>query len=163
MMPQTPWWKGPRGEWYVVVQAALFVLLLFGPRTGLGWPAWTSPYTWLGSAAGSALLLLGGLLVLAGIFRLGANLTPVPYPKDQATLVETGPYQLVRHPIYSGGIMMAFGWALWIHGWFTLFYAIMLLIFFDLKVRREEQWLKEKFPGYAAYQKRVCKLLPFIY
>lgn len=100
---------------------------------------------------------------MAGMFRLGANLTPVPYPKDQTTLVETGPYQLVRHPIYSGAIFMAFGWALWVHGWLTLCYAIILLIFFDLKVRREEAWLTEKFSGYGAYQKRVHKLIPFVY
>jgi protein-S-isoprenylcysteine O-methyltransferase Ste14 len=162
-MAQTPWWKGPRGEWYVVGQTALFGLVLLGPRTGSGWPAWTFPYTWFGSIGGGVFLLLGGLLTLAGIFRLGTNLTPVPYPKEQARLVETGPYQLVRHPIYSGAIFMAFGWALWVHGWLTLVYALVLLIFFDLKARREEQWLKEKFPGYAAYQKRVRKLIPFVY
>lgn len=163
MNSQTPWWKGPRGEWYVVAQIALFLLVLFGPPTGSGWPVWTSPYTWLGSIGGGVLLLSGGLLTLAGIFRLGANLTPVPYPKNKSTLVETGPYQLVRHPIYSGAIFMAFGWALWVYGWLTLLYALVLLVFFDLKSRREEQWLKEKFPGYTAYQKRVRKLIPFVY
>lgn len=162
-MSQTPWWKGPRGEWYVVGQVALFLLLLFGPRTGSDWPTWTFPYTWLASVGGGVLLMLGGLLTLAGIFRLGPNLTPVPYPKDKATLVETGPYQLVRHPIYSGAIFMAFGWALWVHGWLTLLYSLMLFLFFDLKSRREEQWLKEKFPRYTAYQERVRKLIPFVY
>jgi len=106
---------------------------------------------------------MGGLLAVAGIFGLGANLTALPYPKDEATLVETGPYRLVRHPIYSGVILMAFGWALWVHGWLTIGYAIILFVFFDVKSRREEQWLKGKFPDYAAYQKRVRKLIPFVY
>lgn len=163
MVPRTPWWKGPRGEWYVVGQVILFILLLFGPRTWSGWPTWAFPYPWLGSIGGGVFLLLGGLLSLAGALRLGANLTPVPYPKDEGTLVETGAYQLVRHPIYSGLIFMALGWALWIHGWLTFLYAVILLIFFDLKSRREEQWLQEKFPGYVAYQKRVRKLIPFVY
>ena len=161
--PQTPWWKGARGEWYVVIQIALLLLVLFGPRTLPGWPMWTYPYTLLGSIAGSVLLLMGGLLLIAGIFRLGSNLTAVPYPKDQSRLVETGPYQLVRHPMYSGAILMAFGWACWVHGWLTIGYAIILFVFFDIKARREERWLKEKFSGYAAYQKRVRKLIPFIY
>lgn len=163
MISKTPWWKGPRGEWYVVGQALLFVLLVFGPRTGFGWPAWSDPYTWLGLIGGGILGVFGGLLALAGIFRLGVNLTPVPYPKEQAVLIETGPYRLVRHPIYSGAILMAFGWALWVQGWLTLVYAAMLLFFFDFKARREEQWLNEKFSAYAAYQKRVHKLIPFVY
>ena len=160
---QAPWWKGARGEGYVAVQIALFALVVFGPRTGAGWPEWTFPYTLLGSIGGALLFLTGGLLAIAGIFKLGTNLAAVPYPKDNATLVETGPYRLVRHPIYSGGILMAFGWAFWVHGWLTLCYAIILLVFFDVKARREEQWLQEKFPAYCAYQKRVCKLIPFIY
>lgn len=162
-MSQTPWWKGTRGEWYVFAQVALFVLVVFGPRTWSGWPTWTFPYTQFGSIGSGVLLLMGVCLVVAGIFKLGANLTAVPYPKEQATLVETGPYQLVRHPMYSGAIFMAFGWAFWVHGWLTIGYAIILFVFFDVKSRREEQWLKEKFSGYVAYQKRVRKLIPFVY
>jgi protein-S-isoprenylcysteine O-methyltransferase Ste14 len=51
-----------------------------------------------------------------------------------------------------------------VHGWITLGYAIATLVFLYIKSRREEQWLKEKFPGYAAYQKRVAhKLIPLLY
>jgi protein-S-isoprenylcysteine O-methyltransferase Ste14 len=162
-MSQTPWWQGKRGEWYVVVQAVLFLLVAFGPRTWPGLPAWTAPFTWLGFILGGLLILLGGLLSLAGLLGLGSNLTALPYPKDNATFVETGPYRLVRHPIYSGLILAAFGWALWVNGWLTLGYAALLFIFFDIKSRREEGWLKEKFAGYEAYQKRVRKLIPFVY
>ena len=65
--------------------------------------------------------------------------------------------------MYGGGILMALGRAFLAHGWLTISHALILLAFFDVKARREEQWLKEKFPGYVAYQKRVCKLIPFIY
>jgi len=106
---------------------------------------------------------MGISLIVAGIFKLGGNLTAVPYPKEQSTLVEKGPYQLVRHPMYSGVIFAAFGWAFWVRGWFTVGYAIILFVFFDVKARREEQWLKEKFSGYVEYQKRVRKLIPFLY
>ncbi len=160
---QTPWWKGSRGEWYVVAQGGLFLLVALGPRTWPGLPAWTAPYTWLGSVAGGALVVAGSLLALAAVVGLGNNLTAVPYPKDDATLVDTGPYQLVRHPIYSGLVFVALGWGLWVHGWLTIGYAVLLFVFFDIKSRREEQWLTEKFPGYAAYQKRVRKLIPFVY
>jgi protein-S-isoprenylcysteine O-methyltransferase Ste14 len=162
-LSKTSWWKGTHGEWYVVGQIALAGLVIFGPRLMPGWPAWTFPYTLLGSIAGGVLLLIGGLGIVAGIFRLGTNLTAVPYPKEQGILVETGPYRFVRHPMYSGAILMALGWAFWVHGWLTIGYAVILFVFFDLKARREEQWLKEKFSGYANYQTRVHKLIPFIY
>jgi protein-S-isoprenylcysteine O-methyltransferase Ste14 len=162
-MTKTPWWKGTHGEWYVVAQIALIVLVFFGPRNIPGWPIWISPFTWLGSIVGSALLPAGILLLMVAIFRLGPNLTPVPYPKDEGILIETGPYQLVRHPMYCGGIFMSFGWALLVHGWFTLGFAFIMLVFFDIKSRREEEWLKAKFSGYGEYQKRVRKLIPFIY
>ncbi len=163
-MSSTPWWKGARGEWYVVAQIALLVMMFFSPRTWPGLPAWHPIFTWLGTAAGSFLLLAGVLLFIAAIFRLGPNLTPVPYPKEQGTLIETGPYGLVRHPLYSGVILGVFGWALFMHGWITLGYAIVILVFLDIKSRREERWLQEKFPGYVAYQKRVAhKLIPFLY
>jgi protein-S-isoprenylcysteine O-methyltransferase Ste14 len=107
--------------------------------------------------------LIGGLLFTAGVFKLGPNFTPVPFPKAEATLVETGPYGFVRHPMYSGAVLMAFGWALWAHGWLTISYAVALFLFFDIKSRREEKWLIEKFSGYRSYQRRVRKLIPYIY
>ena len=162
-MSKTPWWKGPRGEWYVIAQVGLFLLVVLGPRTWPGLPEWVSPFTLLGFIAGSVMILLGFLLALAGVLGLGSNLTAVPYPKDNATLVETGPYHIVRHPIYCGLIFMALGWGLLVHGWLTIVYAAILFIFFDIKSRREEQWLREKYSGYAAYQKRVRKLIPFVY
>ena len=162
-MSQTSWWKGKHGEWYVVAQIALIVLVFFGPRNIPVWPSWAAPFTWLSSIGGGTILLAGILLLAIAIFRLGSNLTPVPYPKDEGTLIETGPYRLVRHPMYCGGILIAFGWGLLIHGWITLGYAIIMLVFFDVKSRREEKWLNAKFSSYGDYQKRVRKLIPFVY
>ncbi len=162
-VPQAPWWRGTRGEWYVVAQIALIVLVFFGPRSHPGWSVWASPFTWLASIGGIAMLVAGVLLFTAAILRLGQNLTAVPYPKEHGTLVETGPYRFVRHPIYCGVILIAFGWAFLVQGWFTIGYAIAMLVFFDIKSRREEQWLNEKFSGYSSYQRRVRKLIPFIY
>lgn len=73
------------------------------------------------------------------------------------------PPLLARHPIYGGVILLAFGWALWVQGTLTLLWALVLTVFFDVKSRREELWLIARFPAYADYRRRVCKLLPFIY
>ncbi|MFB3906466.1 MAG: isoprenylcysteine carboxylmethyltransferase family protein, partial [Acidobacteriota bacterium] len=76
---------------------------------------------------------------------------------------QTGPYRMVRHPIYTGGIALAYGWALVVQGWLALLYASLILILLDRKSKREEQWLAERFPEYRDYQRRVHKLIPFVY
>jgi protein-S-isoprenylcysteine O-methyltransferase Ste14 len=162
-MAKSHWWQGKRGEWYVVLQVGLLILVAIGPRTWPGLPAWSPGWSGLGTIGGGPLFLAGALLAVAGVLSLGRNLTPLPRPKDDATLVVAGAYRLVRHPIYSGLAAMAFGWGMWVHGWLTLGYALLLFVFFDCKSRREERWLREKFPEYAAYQRRVRKLIPFIY
>jgi protein-S-isoprenylcysteine O-methyltransferase Ste14 len=160
---KTSWWRGQRGEWYVVIQAALFVLVIFGPTSLAGIPAWPKAALWPALLTGLALVLAGTLLAFFGVFSLGRNLTPLPHPKEDAKLVESGAYRLVRHPIYGGIILMVYGWALVSASWLTLAYATLVLIFLDVKSRREERWLNLKFPGYAQYSKRVRKLIPFIY
>jgi len=160
---EKPWWHGSRGEWYVVVQFLLFALVAFGPKSLPGWPAWPPLWSTIGVVVGLILGSIGALLILAGIFSLGRNLAAVPHPKDDATLVEKGAYRLVRHPIYSGIILGAFGWALLRNGTLTLLYALILFLFFDIKSRREEKWLSRKFPQYRTYQQRVRKLIPFLY
>jgi protein-S-isoprenylcysteine O-methyltransferase Ste14 len=161
--PAPPWWKGARGEWLVIAQIILMLLILVGPRGWPGAPPWSPAAARLGAAAGYALIAIGVLLFIAGVIALGRNLTPVPHPRDNATLVQAGAYRLVRHPLYSGGLLMALGWALRVHGWLTLALVVITAVFMDIKARREERWLLAKFPEYAAYRKRVRRLIPFVY
>ncbi|GJM42694.1 MAG: hypothetical protein DHS20C20_29760 [Ardenticatenaceae bacterium] len=162
-MVKQQWWKGAKGEWYVVVQVFLFGLVAFGPAAWPGWSAWDAPWHTITLVVGLILGGLGGLLALGGVFSLGSNLTAVPHPKEDAQMVEHGAYHWVRHPIYSGIILGSFGLALLRGGWLSLLYAVILFIFFDIKSRREEQWLRDKYANYAAYQQRVAKLVPFLY
>ena len=159
-MSQSSWYKGPRGEWYVLVQVALIALVFLGPRGG---PQWVFPRSMFGTGGGLLFILAGVSLLAAGISSLRKNLTPLPRPSEKATLIETGPYRIVRHPMYGGGILIALGWALLVHSILTIGYALLLFIFAHFKSRREERWLVEKFPNYAAYQKRVPKLIPFVH
>ncbi|HID51668.1 MAG TPA: isoprenylcysteine carboxylmethyltransferase family protein [Anaerolineae bacterium] len=157
------WWKGERGEWYVALQFVLFVVLFAAPfltpqRTG-----WPSPWNMVGMGLGLLLGVAGAALIMAGLLSLGQNLTAVPHPKDDATLVEVGAYKIVRHPIYSGIILGAFGWGFLMNNLPTLALAVVLFIFFDIKSRREENALCCKFENYSLYQQRVRKLIPYLY
>jgi protein-S-isoprenylcysteine O-methyltransferase Ste14 len=159
----TPWWRGTRGEWYIVAQTVFIALVFIGPRQFAGWPSWPFPSRAVCLGIGIVFLLPGMAIFLAGLRKLGSNLTPLPHPKENATLVETGPYRFVRHPIYSGGILLSFGWAFFTQGWFTFVYSVLLLVLFDIKSRREEKCLTDAFPSYPDYQRRVRKFIPFIY
>jgi protein-S-isoprenylcysteine O-methyltransferase Ste14 len=162
-MPRAPWYRGERGEWYVVVQFIIFVLIAVGPRALPGSSPWPEPAATVAMWLGYVFLFAGGALAVAGAVRLGPNLTALPYPKDCDHLIQTGPYAIVRHPIYSGLILGGFGWALWVHGTLTIVWTLALFVLFDAKTRLEERWLSEKFPEYAEYRTRVKKLVPWLY
>lgn len=150
-----------RGAWYVVVQALLIGLILFGPH---GFPLVSAePLRTLLQSCGIALGLLACLVLVIAAINLGKNLTPLPCPKDNATLIQGGLYRFVRHPIYFGVLLAALAWLLIFPGAYILLYALALFFLFDIKARREEVWLVERFPDYRDYQARVKKLIPAIY
>ncbi len=162
-MTRTPWWKGTRGEWYVVVQFIVIALAVLGPRSWPGVPEWCPHFARLGTAVGWILLCSGSILAAAGFLGQGWNLSILPRPRDDAKVVETGAYRLVRHPIYSGLFLAFLGWALKLHSSPAIIYSILLFVILDIKARVEERWLLAKFPEYAAYRRRVRRLIPFIY
>ena len=94
---------------------------------------------------------------------LGDALTPLPYPKDGAPLVADRHLRPVRHPLYVGMIVGALGWALFSACLLALGFTVALAVFLDLKARREEVWLRERYPMYAHYARRVKRFVPGLY
>lgn len=154
----------------MVAQFTLLGLILIAPwlpigRLSLppGEAAWPTAVVWTARGLGGVLILIGGLLAVAGTLRLGRNLSVLPHPVDDAELVRSGAYGLVRHPIYSGLILGSLGWALVWGSWVALGLALALALLLDAKSRREERALAARFADYAAYQRQVKKLIPFVY
>jgi protein-S-isoprenylcysteine O-methyltransferase Ste14 len=157
-------WKGQRGEYWVVAQFAL--LLGFGlvPAYPQGWSAAVPPIAVYGLRGLAAAIALGGLVLLGkGLIDLGQSLTPLPYPREDGELVQTGVYGLVRHSLYGGLILLTLGLSLW---WFSLSHLAVTLglaLVLNAKASQEEVWLLERYPAYADYRQRVKKLVPWVY
>ena len=158
---------GPRGEGWVVAQLVLFALIgatglaALAGRPGGPWPlAGPGPVAGL---VGIGAIAAGGLVVLRAAWDLRASLSPFPRPVDGAELVAHGAFRRVRHPIYSGILLAAAGWALVAGSLVTLALAGLLAVLFDAKSRREEAWLSAAFPGYAAYRARTKRFVPGVY
>lgn len=148
---------GKRGEGWFALQMVLFAVILLAPRR----PAVVFP-RWVG-VIGAVCVVAAAVLGTWSMLALGRNLTPFPRPLAGGSLVTRGPYALVRHPIYSALILGTFGWSLVRGSLPGVLLAALLLVFFDLKARREERWLAEAYGEYDAYRRRVRKLIPWIY
>ena len=150
---------GRRGEGWVLIQVILLVIVGAAGTVG---PAWTDGLRILTSVLGAAAISAGLVLAGRGVRDLGSALTPLPHPRPDADLVETGVYALVRHPIYGGLILGALGWGLLTASPVALAWTLVLWGFFELKSRREEVWLEARFAGYADYRARTRRLIPWI-
>ena len=148
-----------RGTGWVVAQFILMAAVLAAGFLPPTWPA----------GAHRALTAVAAVLVIAGCAfaawaarALGRSLPPFPKPVG-AGLVTTGPFALVRHPIYTGGLALFVGYSL-----FSSIPALALTVLLGLlwtgKIQVEERLLAAAYDGYAAYQANVRRrLIPFVY
>ena len=111
-------------------------------------------------AAGAGLFGLGGYLGIVEVVVLGRNRTPYPQPREGSLLVQRGIYARVRHPLYTSVMVASVGWALIWQSAPAFIAALVLIPFFHAKARREERWLRERFPDYPDYEDRVPRFIP---
>lgn len=140
---------------YVSIQFILFIIYAVVP------PKWTFNLPFLLNILFLILAFIGILVLVLGLLQLNKNLSPFPTPKIKSELVTHGMYKWMRHPIYSGIILFALGYALYSSNGYRLFTAILLWILFYFKSAYEENLLKEKYEDYAAYQKKTKRFFPF--
>ncbi|HVV70216.1 MAG TPA: isoprenylcysteine carboxylmethyltransferase family protein [Verrucomicrobiae bacterium] len=122
-----------------------------------------TPYAnWTG-VIGASVCGLGLLITLWARWTLGRNWSSSVTFKQGHELIRTGPYRLVRHPIYTGLLVMALGTAFDI-GQLRCWLALPLMTgAFWLKLRREEKLLVRHFPEqYPVYMAQVKALVPFV-
>jgi isoprenylcysteine carboxyl methyltransferase (ICMT) family protein YpbQ len=138
----------------------LIVLLLLRLRILKGHRAVTSD-PWL-QGIGLALFVLGLALAVWARVYIGRNWGMPMSEKADPELVTTGPYRVIRHPIYSGIILAMIGTAVAV-SWYWLIAVVLLGGYFVYSATREERYLTERFPeAYPRYKKSTKMLIPFI-
>ena len=144
-----------RGGCWVVAQVALMAVIL-----GLGAvpPIWSD---WV-RALGIATVLAGAALAVWAGRTMGSSLTPFPRPRADGVLVESGPYAIVRHPIYAAGTLFFLGYGLLASIPATVA-TVALAALWHFKARVEERHLAERFPAYEDYRRRVRRrIVPYV-
>jgi protein-S-isoprenylcysteine O-methyltransferase Ste14 len=114
--------------------------------------------------SGCLLALAGAALVLRSRAALGPAWSFVPKADQGTGLVTTGPYRLVRHPIYLGLALLAMGEALAFGSWPALVIALLGMVpTFAWRARAEEQLLSRTFgERYAVYRQQTKMIIPYL-
>ncbi|HEX5506928.1 MAG TPA: isoprenylcysteine carboxylmethyltransferase family protein [Pseudolabrys sp.] len=110
-----------------------------------------------------AIIVIGlGFSIVARAW-LGGNWSGSVTVKKGHELIRSGPYALVRHPIYTGLLLALIGTALAIGRWRALIALIFFVLGIVRKIRIEERFMSEQFGGtYARYRAQVAALVPFV-
>ncbi|MFJ9775221.1 methyltransferase family protein [Kitasatospora sp. NPDC101157] len=138
--------------------ASVLAVVLFD-RASIGEPpTWAR---WFGVA-----VVVAGLALRAwGMRTLGRYYTRTLRTVDTQEVVRSGPYRLIRHPGYTGSLLVWIGYALGSGGWAAaLVVAALLLGAYGWRIAAEERLLLASFgPAYAEYRKESKRLVPFVY
>ena len=179
------------GAWLVRRDPALLASRL-GPLVQPGQPIWDKIFLltfigvwcawlvlmaldaqrWHSSVVPVALNVLGGALVIAGflatllVFRENSFAAPVVRVQAERAqrVIDTGPYSVVRHPMYASAVLYLLGMPLLLGSWYGLLAAPLMVLALAPRAVFEERLLRQQLPGYAEYMERVrYRLVPGVW
>jgi len=170
------WWISARGVkpvlrreplysrliYTIPLWVAVFLLAATGPMGGGLSERFLPRESWLAALA-IGLTAAGLLFAVWARRHLGGNWSGTVTIKEGHQLVTTGPYALVRHPIYTGLLLAFIGSAVAIGEWRGVLAVVVAAASFVYKLRLEERWMREQFgDAYRDYCRRVPALVPFV-
>ncbi len=113
-----------------------------------------------------AIALVASFLILSLTFRENSFLSPTVRIQEERrhTTITTGPYHYVRHPMYTGGLLLFLGTPLLLGSWYGLLLYLVLIPAVAVRAVPEERVLRAELPGYATYMAQVkYRLIPYVW
>jgi protein-S-isoprenylcysteine O-methyltransferase Ste14 len=144
--------KEPVQKVVMSIASLCFIGLIVLPAIDhrVGW-SHLSPYV----ALAGILLLLTGWLGIFFVFRENSFTSATIELAADQRVISTGPYALVRHPMYAAALVMLSGIPIALGAWWVLLIVIALLPALIWRLMDEERFLAQNLPGYGEYQRRV--------
>ena len=113
---------------------------------------------------GGVLLSLGAFLLLSrSLNRLGENYSPLFDTHRPYSIVASGPYRYIRHPVYLCNMLIIAGYVLASASLVVLLFSLWGWGYMLRSISREEAFLANEFAEYRDYQKRSWRILPYLY
>jgi protein-S-isoprenylcysteine O-methyltransferase Ste14 len=138
----------PRQKLVQAVASVVFLALLVVPGLDhrFGWSHVPVPV----AVAGDVLVALG-LLIVFFVFRANSYTSAVIEVGTEQTIVTTGPYRFVRHPMYAGALLLILGIPLALGSLWGLLICLAMVVTIVARLLDEERYLASRLPGYPAY------------
>ena len=153
--------KEPAQKIIMVLTSVGFIGLLIVPALDhrFGW-SHVSPYA---AVAGDVLLGLGWLAILFVFKENTFSSATIELAPDQK-VISTGPYALVRHPMYTGALVMLLGIPIALGSWWGLLVIAAMIPALIWRLIDEERFLARNLPGYVEYQDKTrYRLIPLVW
>lgn len=132
----------------------------------MGWDARRTGFAavppWL--QAVGALLIVTSMIGVWWTFRENTFAAPVVKVQEGQRVIDTGPYAIVRHPMYASALLNFIGTPLLLGSWLGLAFSILLILGIAWRAVQEERTLREELRGYEDYVSRVrYRFIPFVW
>jgi protein-S-isoprenylcysteine O-methyltransferase Ste14 len=138
---------------------SVMLVVVSGYDARLGWSAMPLGVMIFGHA-----LLILGFWGIDGVFRANSFAHGTVEVAPGQSLVDSGPYAVVRHPMYAWAVPLVTGVPLALGSWWALALVAPMIGALVVRLLHEERFLRERLPGYAAYCARVrWRLVPGVY
>ena len=143
-----------------IALASLFVLpILSGLDHRFGWSQMPLFVSLIGDA-----LLVFSFIMFYFVFRVNSYGAGNIQVEQGQEVISTGPYALVRHPMYDGSLVMGIGMALALGSWWALVVLVIMIPVLVVRILDEEKVLAKDLPGYTTYEQQVrYRLVPYLW